>query len=50
MPEEIWAEVHNIVQEAKTKIISNKKMCKKKKCLFEEAVEVAEDVRKTKGK
>ena len=49
MPEEIWAEVHNIVQEAKTKIISNKNMCKKKKCLFEEAVEVAEGIRKAKG-
>ena len=50
LPEEIWAEVHNIVQEAKTKIISSKNKCKKAKWLFEEALEVAEEVRKAKGK
>ena len=31
VPEELWMEVHNIVQEAVTKIISKKKKCKKTK-------------------
>ena len=33
VPEELWTEVHNIVQEAVTKIISKKKKCKKAKWL-----------------
>ena len=36
VPEELWIEVHNIVQEAVTKTISKKKKCKKTKCLSEE--------------
>ena len=31
VPEELWAEVHNIVQEVVTKIIPKKKKCKKAK-------------------
>ena len=31
MPEELWTEVHDIVQEAVTKIIPQKKKCKKRK-------------------
>ena len=31
VPEELWTEVHNIVQEAVIKTISKKKKCKKKK-------------------
>ena len=37
MPEELWTEVHDIVQEAVTEIISKKKKCKKAKWLSEEA-------------
>ena len=37
VPEELWTEVHSIVQEAMTKTISKKKKCKKAKWLSEEA-------------
>ena len=36
VPEELWMEVHNIVQEAVTKTISQKKKCKKAKWLSRE--------------
>ena len=36
VPEELWAEVQNIVQEAVTKIIHKKKKCKEAKWLSEE--------------
>ena len=42
MPEELWTEVHNIVQEAVIKTIPKKKKCKKAKWLFEEALQIAE--------
>ena len=48
--EELWTEVHNIVQKAVTKIISKKKKCKKSKWLSEEALQIAEERRKAKGK
>ena len=35
VPEELWVEVHNIVQEAVTKTIPKKKKCKKAKWLSE---------------
>ena len=35
MPEELWTEVRNIVQEVVTKTIPKKKKCKKAKCLSE---------------
>jgi len=38
VPEELWTEIHGIVQEALTKIISKKKKCKKAKWLSEEAL------------
>ena len=41
MPEEIWTEVHNIVQELVIKTIPKKKECKKAKWLSEEALEIA---------
>ena len=50
MPEELWMEVHNIVQEAVTKTIPKKKKCKKAKWLSEEALQIAEKRRKVKGK
>ena len=37
VPEELWTEVHNIVQEVVTKTIHKKKKCKKAKWLSEEA-------------
>ena len=42
VPEELWMEVHNIVQEAVTKTIPEKKKCKKAKGLSEEALQIAE--------
>ena len=49
-PEELWIEVHSIVQEAVTKTIPKKKKCKKAKWLSEEALQIAEKRRDTKGK
>ena len=42
MPEELWTEVRNIVQEAVIKTIPKKKKCKKAKWLSEEALRIAE--------
>ena len=39
--EELWMEVHDIVQEALIKIIPKKKKCKKAKSLSEEALQIA---------
>ena len=50
MPEELWAEVCNTVQEAGIKIIPKKKKCKKAKWLSEEAFQIAEKRRESKGK
>ena len=41
VPEELWTEVHDIVQEAVIKTILNKKKCKKTKWLSEEALHIA---------
>ena len=49
MPEKLWIEVHDIVQEAVIKTIPEKKKCKKAKWLFEEALQIAEK-RDAKGK
>ena len=49
VPEELQTEVHNIVQEAVTKITLKKKS-KKAKWLSEEALQVAEERREAKGK
>ena len=50
MPEEIWTEVCNIVQEAVIKTIPKKMKCKKAKWLCEEALHIAEKRRKAKSK
>ena len=50
VPEELWTEVYNIVQEAVIKTISKKKKCKKAKWLSEEASEIAVKGREAKGK
>ena len=49
VPEELWAEVHDIVQESVIKTIPKKK-CKKAKWLSEEALQIAEKRREAKGK
>ena len=41
MPDELWMEVRNIVQETGIKTIPKKKKCKKAKWLSEEAVQIA---------
>ena len=39
--EELWMEIHNIVQEMETKTIPKKKKCRKAKWLSEEALQIA---------
>ena len=50
VPEELWMEVHDIVQEAGIKTIPKKKKCKKAKWLSEEALQIAVKRREAKGK
>ena len=50
MPEELWMEVCNIVQEVGIKPIPKKKKCKKAKWLSEEALQLAEKRREAKNK
>ena len=42
VPEELWMEACNIVQEMVIKVIPKKKKCKKAKWLSEEALQIAE--------
>ena len=50
VPEELWMEVHNTVQEAVTKSIPKKKKCKKAKFLSKEVFQIAEERRQVRGK
>ena len=50
MPEELWMEVCDIVQEAVIKTIPKKKKCKRAKWLFEEALQIAAKRREVKTK
>ena len=50
VPEEIWMEVCDIVQEAVIKTILKKKKCEKAKGLSEEPLQIAEKRREVKGK
>ena len=50
MPEELWMEVHDTVQEAVIKTIPKKKKCKKAKWFSEEALQIAEKRREAKGR
>ena len=50
MPEELWTEVHDLVQETVIKTIPKEKKCKKAKWLSEEALQIAEKRREAKGK
>ena len=49
VPEDLWTEVHDIVQETLTKTIPKKKKCKKTNWLSEEALEIAEERREAKS-
>ena len=50
MPEELWTQVHNIVQEMVTKTIPRRKKCNKAKWLSEEGLQIAEKRREAKEK
>ena len=50
MPEELWTEVCDIVQETAIKIIPKEKKCQKANWLFEEALEIAVKRGEAKGK
>ena len=50
MPEELWTEVHDIVQEAGIETIPKKKKCKRAKGLSEEALQIAVKRREVKSK
>ena len=50
MPEELWTEVRDTIQETGSKAIPKKKKCKKAKWLSEEAFQIAEKRREAKGK
>ena len=50
MPDELWTEVCDTVQETGIKTIPKKKKCKKAKWLSEEALQIAETRREAKGK
>ena len=50
VPEELWMEVRDIVQETGIKTIPKKKKCKKAKWLCKEALQIAEKRREVKGK
>ena len=50
VPEEIWMEVHDTVQEVVIKTIPKKKKCKKVKWLSHEALQIAEKRREAKSK
>ena len=50
MPEELWMEVHDTVQEAVVKTIPKKKKCKKAKWLSEKDLQIAKKRQDVKGK
>ena len=50
MPDELWMEVLDIVQETGIKTIPKKKKCKKAKWLSEEALQIAVKRREAKAK
>ena len=50
VPDELWTEAHDIVQETGSKTIPKKKKCKKAKWLSEEALKIAGKRREVKSK
>ena len=50
MPDELWMEIHDIVQETGIKTITMENKCKKAKWLSEEALQIAVKIREEKRK
>ena len=50
MPDELWTEVRDIVQETGSKTVPKKKKCKKSKWLSEEALQIVVKRREVKNK
>ena len=50
VPDELWTEAHNIVQEMVIKTLPKKKKCKKAKWWSDEAFQIAEERREVKSK
>ena len=50
VPEELWTEVHDVIQEAEIETIPKKKKCKKAKWLSGEALQIAVKRREVKSK
>ena len=50
MPDDLWMEVHDIVQETRIKTIAKEKKCKKAKWLSEEALKIAVKRKEAKSK
>ena len=50
MSDELWMEIHDIVQETRIKIIPKKKKCKKAKWLSGEALQIAMETREVKSR
>ena len=50
MPDKLWMEVRDIVQETRIKTVPMEKKCKKAKWLFEEALQIAVKRREVKSK
>ena len=50
VPEELWTDIYNTLQEAVTKTIPKKKKCKKAKSLSEDTLQLAEKEEKRKAK
>ena len=50
VPDELWNEVHDIVQETGIKTIPKKKKCKKVKWLSEEALQIVKKIIEMKGR
>ena len=50
VPDELWMEVHDIIQEPAIKSIPKKKKCKKEKLLSEESLQIAVKRREAKSK
>ena len=50
VPDELWMEVYDIVQDTGIKTIPKKKECKKEKWLSEEALQIDEKKREVKSK
>ena len=50
VPDELWTEVHDIVQKTRSKTIPKKKKCKRAKWLCEEALQIAVKRREAKSK